>query len=291
MSLYDIDQSRSLDKPLFHYTSVDSLDKIIGSNCLLASSVSYMNDSSEFEYALKLTCNVLKKKASGESEPLTSILYESLLETFAKYTDTIVPLFIVSFSEEQNSLSQWRSYTPYGKGVSIEFKPDRIKEHVKRNSLQLVRCIYDWPEQERQISRNLDSAIGQAMKVIGSIILAEDDEGKAIVKDALGRCAWDFLETLGNIKHPDFKEEREWRIISQLIPWSTGGLINYRNKSGIYVPYIEVNFDKTPIFDSVVLGPTAHEKLALFSMEEHLVKKLGVTPKVEWCGTPYREWT
>ena len=147
-----------LDRSLYHYTGIGSLLGISKSNSLWASSVYYLNDGEEIIYAQKKFISLVERKIGEAPEGLKEFLVE--LNIWLKaFTDGAFNLFVFSMSEERSLLSQWRSYTPHGKGVSIEFTPDIIDKIKQKNDLQLTRVRYEQNEQIQILEMLLDGII------------------------------------------------------------------------------------------------------------------------------------
>ena len=132
--------SPTAHKTLYHYTGIGGLLGIVETRKIWASHAYYLNDSKEILYA----CDVLRKVLSQYISDHQNDERE-FLEQFTKWLETfrINPyhIFIFSLSEERSLLSQWRSYTPHGKGVSIEFTPAIIEKIRQKNDI-LCRNYY-----------------------------------------------------------------------------------------------------------------------------------------------------
>src|SRR5271163_3890133 len=92
---------------LYHYTTIDAMMNIAKYRKIWATSISYLNDSSEGDHLLGMIRKRLPALLKKHS------LDDSVLERL-DYTDTEIGdrPFIASFSTEANSLPQWRSYCP-----------------------------------------------------------------------------------------------------------------------------------------------------------------------------------
>ena len=77
-----------------------------------------MNDAAEFLYTVSLAGRVLLAKT--EEQPKNRF-YKRLWKDRFHVLGMAGQLFVVSFSENPDLLSQWRAYTHGGSGVSIGF--------------------------------------------------------------------------------------------------------------------------------------------------------------------------
>ena len=109
----------SVTEKLYHYTSFESLEKIIAGNSLKLNNLRNMNDSMEGEALLEYLKN----------RPLKHQKLKEWLQQSLEYIPQYIPrIFSFSFSTLKDDASQWERYstskntktsTPYG--VCIEF--------------------------------------------------------------------------------------------------------------------------------------------------------------------------
>ena len=104
---------------VYHYTSIDTMMKIVDSASIWATSISYLNDVSEREHYLRLIRERIPVYRQSHSLPDESIFDDFLNESDLGFQSRP---FVASFSEEDDSLPQWRSYCPHGNGVAIDRK-------------------------------------------------------------------------------------------------------------------------------------------------------------------------
>jgi hypothetical protein len=137
---------------LFHYTGIDALLGIAETKSIWASSAYYLNDSKEIAYA----CEVLEKviqsyQMAGNRSADEKEFLENVRNWVSSCKTTAYNIFIFSLSEERSLLSQWRSYTPHGKGVSIGFPSTLVKKIRTTSSMRLAKCLYERSEQEELV--------------------------------------------------------------------------------------------------------------------------------------------
>src|SRR5882672_1435279 len=134
-------EQRGLATPLYHYTSVETMEKILRSKRMRASHIAFMNDGSELEYGLQLFKMLLGQKmqaAAGRQKDLAA----ALLANVDTQSVERVPVFVLCFSEAANLLSQWQLYTPHGRGVSIGFNHVAVIGRAMREGWHWVACEY-----------------------------------------------------------------------------------------------------------------------------------------------------
>lgn len=115
---------------LYHYTSLETLRRIIESDSLYASDALYLNDSKEFVHAVDAIVtriNILLNDTVLDGESKIALAHLGTLLTKGQ----MIPAHVTSFSEKCDDLSQWRGYTPAGQGVCIGFDVPSLKSAVK----------------------------------------------------------------------------------------------------------------------------------------------------------------
>jgi len=237
---------------LFHYTGFDSLISIAQNKELWATNIHYLNDYEEFKNALEIAKNHVKASQKGQSKETINFL-----QNMYDRIDTIenVNLHIVSFTANGDLLSQWRAYCPNG-GVSVGFRYDDLRTLANQNAFTIHKCIYD--EKIKQ----------EIMKEVVDTHLYFFKEGEDVDQLLLG-----FITVLATVapcfKHQAFEEEKEWRLISDLISVHDPK-IGIRARTNTMIPYYRFSLEGLPnkkekqnlCFDRYIIGPSANIKLA-----------------------------
>lgn len=278
------------EEPLFHYTGIDSLVGIGTTGVMWASHVYYLNDSKEILHA----CDVLQEAltprlvfgALTKSEREFADQFQSWAKSFyrEKYC-----LFVLSLSEVPSLLSQWRSYTPHGKGVSLELGPEAINRIMSLNQLRIARCLYERTEQEEVLASLFDKLLS-TFRQLSPVPSAKANPPETSYYEFLEQFRGDVLQVLSIIKHGAFKEEREWRLISPYFPSYTVKPIKFRVGASLLVPYIELELgNQRPVFDRVILGPTPHADLSMAALSMYLSNSR-LSNGTSNSQIPYRKW-
>lgn len=288
-----IDQvfSQNPQTTLYHYTGIGSLMGIVESKVLWGSHIYYLNDAAEIVFACRILRQLVNDRSSSASNDERDFLtqFHSWLESF---TTTAYHLFIFSITEEQNLLSQWRSYTPHGKGDSIGFSHELITKVVKQQGLRIAKCLYIREEQEALMSDLLDKMLISFFHEKDSIDTSKHHPTPKYY-GFMEKFRGDILQVFALIKDPSFREECEWRIISKYFPKYTVPEIKFREGASMLVPYIEIkigNKNKAELlFERIILGPTQHNNLSHSALSIYLSNKKVCNETVS-SGIPYREW-
>lgn len=275
---------------LYHYTSFTGLLGIVESGALWASDIRYMNDSAELKHTADLIrTEITRRITAGHAKP-------DLLNQFLDWVTHRITnghmLFASSFRSNGNLLSQWRGYSRLGKGVSLGFDPDSILRCARQQSFQIGRCIYSSKSQQRLISRIIDVVEALAEKHIPEYT----HQGKNAANSY--HCIFQLIETdllriAAILKHPSFREEEEWRIVSPIITDYVKAPVLFREGASMLVPYVEFNLiteDNSPIaLEHLFLGPTPNITISMNSLTMFLAKNsIRPTKGISYCQIPYR---
>lgn len=157
---------------LYHYSTADGLKGIIEKNELWASSAYFLNDSTEITYGCGLVAEVLGNWILKNPRPETSLALDfaqKLRQWFGEELlkgNVIEPIYLACFCEDDNLLSQWRTYGQSG-GYSLGFAvpaPDLatgqgFKPEPNIYTSKWVKVEYDRSEQVKRCSALIDRRI------------------------------------------------------------------------------------------------------------------------------------
>jgi len=140
---------------LYHYTSLQGLLGILSSRTLWASSIFYLNDTTEYLGALAIAEILQDRKAKEQPRDR---FYKFLCgkKGFSLVWTLGGPPFVASFSEKPDVLSQWRAYTHGSAGVSVGFQTKNLLARARTQEFRLVKCIYDRQVQQRIVEKLLE---------------------------------------------------------------------------------------------------------------------------------------
>ena len=203
------------------------------------------NDSSEYVQAQDRIVEQLDKGgrsdvASVLSGDKTTNTLQDIGQTAFELARLNNPVFVTSFSEEENLLSQWRAYCPQGDGYSLGFSAsDFSGEPVE--GMALVKCVYSAKE-----ANDLCHALIESWK----------EYERPDMNRMIGEC----MAIMAAIKHSSFAEEKEWRLVG------TGGNQPRKFRTGRHGigPFIEVPFGGSQELQlrTVCLGPNSDHNAA-----------------------------
>ncbi len=299
---------------LYHYTTADGLKGIIEKNELWATSAYFLNDSSEISYGYGVLKEVLDAWLAKNPRPedsLTLGLVRGLDKWFGEELlkrNVINPIYLACFCENDNLLSQWRTYGQSG-GYSLGFTvpaPDLLtgqgfKPEPNIYTSKWVRVEYDRTEQAKKCSGILNPVLAifdspdtaRAMATIGDHPLFGYSKILRVIGDIL-------LEEIVSFKNEAFMVEKEWRVVvrqRELLKQGTddGGKtpipVHFRSSQGMLVPYVKLvptdPTKKLPIV-SVRSGPTLNKTTAGMAVCMMLGKNGYSNTRVQGSDIPVR---
>lgn len=236
---------------IYHYCNVEAFRAIIQNKTIWLSSVYNLNDYKEIHWIKdKVTKKIEESKTKDNFSKYKA--FENL------YINQLPNVYIASFSQGDDLLSQWRAYANDGFGVAIGFNTDYFKTN---DMVHTTKVLYDEKEQENEIE--------DILKPLDEV---EDDmDFDSLEFEELCR---DIINQINNLsaksKNELFKEEQEVRLIhnptiiddkenKRFIFKNNLSDMKFRSVCGNLIPYFEMKFDKTidnaPAIVEIIKGP------------------------------------
>ncbi|MED1204215.1 DUF2971 domain-containing protein [Heyndrickxia acidicola] len=271
---------------LYHYTNLEGFLGIVSSQNpgFWATHIAYMNDSMEYRHGIKL-CEKIIEEFIKDSTVGVTLAGRDNLNTLKEYlTNDDDEVFVVSFCQNSDLLSQWRGYSrgQYGISIGFDFGHNQVFDTSNPiNSILTPRpVIYD---QENQIFR-LKELIKDSIPFLNNI---DSDSQIKQLSESLKY----FIPVL---KNSSFSEEEEWRIVAtnfnEIDIKDIKYPLKFRVRNNIIVPYITLPFDdstKLPI-KRVVIGPSDTSEFTEESIRYYLKTNGYNDTEVVRSAIPYR---
>lgn len=298
---------------VYHYASLETLMKIVEARQLWATNVRYLNDTSERDTFLSRVpsrLEIFKKEHPeldwAEMEPPAE------KQTLGEIEDTPST---ISFSEDNDSLNQWRAYCPKGRGVSIGFDVSCLRRSRVPSAFPTkVSALYPFAP---TISAGRVEYLGQFedWKVDDGITQCYEEaaalHGRLDPETRGGHNAVKYLrffieDRATFYKDESFASEQEYRVVVGSVHWQSS-LLKFRCNDWSIVPYIPVaipNRNETPLIAEaeetqdpaawdairqIVVGPTADKDLTAKTLQAFLRSK-GMAVPVATTRIPFRDW-
>lgn len=247
---------------LFHYTSSDTLLKILEKKQLRFSNRLYLNDRSEGKYILRFCIDCIDEVWPDTSQYKKSKFIEELKMLLDNMHQDHFQFYQTSFSLDGDNLTMWNYY---GKedGVNIRFNSSTLFQSLKKHLHNPVMpstaflygpVIYDEQKQIEIIKR----------------MLVEFTATKEFLDEWYMFTSWAILNIGTFFKHKGFRDEREYRIAYNLFAHpeeqteclSFFSDIEYKQpysfevykRENMLVPYVDVDFDNQAL-QSITLSP------------------------------------
>lgn len=189
---------------LYHYSSSAGILGILESQSIWASTTDGLNDLKEIDHAADVLNHCFSNwlRASGRTdEERIKAISRKLLDHRGRFTG----ICVCSFSEDGDLLSQWRAYGADGRGISMGLNSILLQRDANAAGLLLGRCVYDYDSQYKVCSEFLQQLL--------NVFSVNWDE--CAIEDGMAEEVAVFLQTTGVfLKHPAFKDEAEWRLVS-----------------------------------------------------------------------------
>ena len=266
---------------------MEGLLGIVQSEKVRASDTRYLNDATESIYLFDL----LKKHVLQRLGTTTGPDHNYYVELLAAFNNRKVwDVFVASFSEYGDSLSQWRAYSRDGIGFSIGFDSNSLKtgyvsdpfggkSHFVTEQLAKVKYLDDYSDSI--LSELLDSS-KEGAQAFGSLA------GNVPLPDLAAGLVSLIAPTF---KHRAFIEEYEWRLILSKVPISMPGK-RFRVGRSTLVPYVEAEpqMKESYFIKEVIVGPTPHPELSIEAVRGLFESRNHPEVMVRSSSVPYRHW-
>jgi hypothetical protein len=125
-------------------------------------------------------------------------------------TDSV---YLLSFSEAHNLLSQWRGFTTYGQGVCLSIDSGVLVNRMQAQGWTFQNCRYSHISQLTWAEAILSSFRREAATYCAD----GDKDRKPGIDPIFQKCLSNLLQVAATIKNERFIEEREVRFISPMI--------------------------------------------------------------------------
>jgi hypothetical protein len=269
----------ALPDRVFHYTDAAGLLGILSSGSMFATDFRFLNDRSELTYTYELALAVVRDEFQ-QWGPVEAAFLAAATQARPHMYDT-TPYYLTCFTELENSLSQWRTYSER-QGYSVEMPGDICSIALTHDpggrqnpGITLLRIEYDVEVQKAYIRGLLRRLID---RVCPAPHLQSARSPSEAARSFIG-FYWGQIERVSyRFKHPDFAVEREWRLVR----WGDVHQEEYRTGALGITPFTRHHPDswsfnrragtrrgRLPLL-SVRHGPTAHGTEAAYALDRAL---------------------
>jgi hypothetical protein len=260
---------------LFHYTDAAGLLGIIQDSEIWATHVGFLNDTTELEAGERVVDEVADElQGEGHSDPLGRFFARFASHHIDLSLSKVAPVYVTSFSENGDLLSQWRAYGGGGSGFAIGLQQAHVMGTSNSNeqvAVTLLRCQYDRAAFRETVKQTLRTLAEECVRFGTSDSTPPNEIDRQVVQSMLIAVA----KLVPQFKHSGFEEEAEWRMVVWPPPKARLEPVAFRNQRGRLVPYIRVKLG-SGFVGKVIVGPSQidQEKIKATKM---LLQKHGYT--------------
>ena len=310
--------SRPIPPLLWHYTKPQALNEIILSGSLWLTDVRYQADQAEFMHArtfLEEAWNKGRNRVVNETaDKVMQELGPGADGSF--YSLNNMQVFILSFTQLQDDLSQWRQYGDQCAGGSLGFDLRTIRAALSEDKFLLFApCIYrdddkarmfelvvnafvdsfiDIEAETRDIAflRGIERRERQLCRAIGEHFTSEHTE-KALAKHLNGKIkevSINWTKTVYRLaaccKQTQYAVEGEWRLTFAADPEhpELHNHVKHFDRSGVAVPYLSIPFSFEEGLKEIHLGSRFAQEVALnLALDGARVKPLIKRTNLQGC--------
>ncbi len=292
--LLNMVSTENLPRVLYHYTNNNGLLGILSSKEFWSTNCRFMNDYSEMDHGFIIAKQVIEDEISNNSNNIIKEFLKKFLQMFLRPAWYAFDVYVTSFSENGDLLSQWRGYGESGNGYSIGFNGKSLN-NLNENVI-LSKVIYNLDMQQTMLKEIITNVSNLYLSKLDDI---NENNRERFSDECMILLAELLIGKVYSLKNPTFSEEKEWRLIhlsSKIIvkdkdeiienPYSEVG---FREGSGYLIPYKQVKLTDKKLIDieEIILGPSINFELKRMSIDL-LLKKLGYTVNVNNSEIPYR---
>ena len=290
LDYYTVDGAANWGHNIFHYCRLDILKNITKNKQLRFSDICYLNDTTEFEEAVRiLRIAVERKKFSMEKELYDILTDKDVLDEIKSYSqrypfyppinknreiDSVKPVcnvYTCSFSMDGDLRPMWSYYAQGDKGVSINFT--ELEDYMK--ATENVKIVWGKVWYTEEDKRQCAHAILEDI-----IELFSEIPDKKCRKDMVIEVLTSVINNMRVfLKHESFKAEKEYRtalIVPEEVINNNGLPDSYTqgtSKQGnTDKPYIDVPFDLESI-NNIIVNPDGDFDSIKADLEDWLQKQ------------------
>ncbi|RHU25218.1 DUF2971 domain-containing protein [Parabacteroides sp. TM07-1AC] len=302
---------RIVDSCVFHYTNAGTLASMLNNTSkekilmtFWASHISYMNDPEEIEYGVGKMWEVLPDVEKELSIPIGQRITEldrkeldELIWDRNIEENSLTNMYSVSFSKSFDSLPMWNMYGQNGSGVCLGFDLNELNDFLNSNNKEpLMKITYGVGEyidslqkadEEMNIWKEYVKHVYKTNMnfIVGNFKMETEVQENVDTKIALDNYMLLRAFVPSNIKNPAYKYEDEYRFCCR----EFNNKVNYRNRNGLLLPYIEVKLPLTAL-KLVAIGPTADKNRQMMLVAKLLKEKASDFKSLTFYSSeiPYR---
>lgn len=307
LDYYTVDGAANWGYDIYHYCRLDILKKIINNKQLRFSDIEYLNDTTEFEEAVRiLRIAVERKKAFMDKEIYDILIDEDVLNELKSYSQRypfyppinqninldsekpICKVYTCSFSMDGDLYPMWNYYARETDGISINFTG--LKDQMK--AAEKVKIVWGkvWYTEEDK-SQCIEALLEDVIQLFSEI------PDKKCREDMVLEVLISVINNMRIfIKHEKYKAEEEYRaalIVPEEVINKKELPVNYKQDTFIRgnteIPCIDVPFDLVSI-SNIIVNPYCDFNSIKADLENWLQKQNLNNVRIYKSNVPMRRY-
>ena len=234
---------------LYHYTTLGGMRGILEERSYWYGHASSLNDSNEIQYGRRVISDVLNDVMKRQSREDVREFQRQLLLQVQAFGEGMFHIFLVCFCKSENLLSQWREYADRGGGYCLGFEfssatrfTSSLEKLAEGKIPYLRKVIYEEEDQRGLVTSYVDAVTTAAKNSLDSRSASHCSDQSIyslpVMATMMAMQAVNLLlDMLLCLKHPAFKEEREWRLLRVTNEDHEPENIHFRESAAGLVPY------------------------------------------------------
>lgn len=220
---------------LWHYTDARGAIAIVESGVLWASSVTALNDSSEYQHGRELLEGILREvEDTRRLHPFQKAHIRQVVRT----SDEIVEdsgLFVLCASRAGHSLAQWRAYGgSMGHAIVLDSSSPLAVISDEDRNYTVDSIFHTW----RDVLYGAEEKRRLLLEVLGYIAAVTPADGSVPKQEEIRSSATTLIGAIGHCKEESFSEEQEARYLVQA---SDPSCLKFRSAATGIVAYVDVS--------------------------------------------------
>lgn len=290
---------------VYHYTSLETMMKILEDRTIWATDFEYLNDVSERTLLLDMVDSLLPDFSSA-NEGISQLPFARERAEKGWLTGP----YVASFSKDLDSLYQWRSYCLPAKGVAIGFKMECLKQAFVPRKFDggVDEILNRLPAPEFKAIEYIDPShlsIARQVMTVSFADAAHTYNGLDLKVQQILSLDQFFRSNVNAAasfyKHKGFQSEAEYRLLLPTLYWHVEHL-KCRCTPSSLIPYVALSIpasnkaeklkDGTLRWDAVsniMVGPSPNKALTLKAVKL-FCQSIGLSVDVSESSLPYRDW-
>lgn len=272
-----------IPETLFHYTDINGFMGILDNSEFWLSDLKFLNDTEEWVNGCDIFDNLIDNYRELITVPVYRKFFDCLREKL-DYQKGNNNIFVMSFCEDGDLLSQWRGYGNNG-GISIGFSTKR-NQILTCNNVQVTllhdKILYDIADKEKLANEIL--GLGMENEFIRS-------EGADFVADVVSKVIWYVIPLF---KNNSFSSEKEYRWAYRT---DNNEAVHFRERNGMILPFVKIKkvTDNDQVakvnIEKIIIGPQKRQQEVSDGIKYYLECKgyIDLIDKVELSRIPYRD--